>query len=117
MSKVSYVLEFSINDGKLEEFKAKSTAYIEAVKANEPGAITYQWFLAEDGKRCLVHEAFRDSDALMAHLGHVGPTLPDLLAIAPITRLEELGSASDAARAALAQLGAVHFPHLGGFDR
>ena len=117
MSKASYVLEFTINDGKLEEFKAKSAGYIEAVKANEPGTLGYQWFLAEDGKRCLVHEAFRDSEALMAHLAHVGPTLPDLLAVAPITRVEVLGSASDAARAALTQLGAVHFPHLGGFDR
>ena len=117
MSKVSYVVEFTINDGKLEEFKAKSASYIEAVKANEPGTLGYQWFLAEDGKRCLVHEVFRDSAALMAHLELVGPTLPNLLAIAPITRVEVLGSASGAARAALAQLGAVHCPHLGGFDR
>jgi len=53
MSKVPYVVEFTINDGTLEEFKAMSAGIIEAVKGNEPGTLGYQWYLAEGGKRCL----------------------------------------------------------------
>lgn len=117
MSEISYVIEFSIADGKLEDFKQKATGYVDGVKANEPETYVYQWYLAEDGKHCLLHEKFGSSEALLTHLGNVGPSLPDLLAIAPITRLEVFGTASDAARDALKDLGATHFPHLAGFDR
>ena len=82
-----------------------------------PTPFGYQWYLGEDGTRCLLHETFKDSEALLTHLGNVGPSLPELLEIAPITRVEVLGSVSAAARDALAGLGAVHFPSLGGFDR
>ena len=117
MSAISYVIEFSIADGKLEDFRQKAAGYVDGVKANEPGTHTYQWYLGEDGKHCLLHERFASSEALLTHLGNVGPSLPDLLAIAPITRLEVLGTASDAAKEALEDLGATHFPNLAGFDR
>lgn len=117
MSKVSYLPEFTINDGKVDEFKARAEGYIAAVEANEPGTLGYQWYLGEDGKRCLLHEVFSSSDALLTHLGNVEPSLPELLAIAPITRLEVLGSASPAVVDALADLGAEHFPRFAGFDR
>jgi quinol monooxygenase YgiN len=117
MSKISYILEFTIAGGKADEFKTKAQGYIDAVQKNEPGTLGYQWYVDDGGTRCLVHETFASSEALLAHLQHVGPSLPELLAIAPITRLEVLGSASTEAKDALAALGAVHFPHLGGFAR
>ena len=117
MSKISYIVEFTIADGKTDEFKNKAKGYIDAVKGNEPGTLGYQWYVDAAGTRCLLQETFASSEALITHLKNVGPSLPDLLAIAPITRTEVLGSASAAATEALAALGAVHFPHLGGFDR
>ena len=81
------------------------------------GTLGYQWYVAEDGKHALLRETFASSEAMMTHLGNVGPSLPDLLAVAPITRLEVEGDPSDDARKALADLGAVHFRHHGGFDR
>jgi quinol monooxygenase YgiN len=117
MSKVSYIIEFSISDGKVDEFTAKAKGYIELVKENEPDTLGYQWYVAEGGTRCLLQETFSSSEALLTHLGNVGPSLPELLAIAPITRLEVLGSASAAAADALAGLGAVQFPSMGGFGR
>ena len=117
MSKISYIVEFTINDGKVEEFKSQAAGFVAGVQADEPGTLGYQWYLAADGSRCLLQETFASSEALLTHLGNVGPTLPTLLEIAPITRLEVIGTASDAAKEALAGLGAVHFPHLAGFDR
>ncbi len=114
---VAYVVELTIEEGKQDAFKQKAAKYIEQVEAGEPGTLAYQWFLAEDGSRCLLYENFADSNALLAHLANVGPSLPDLLAIAPITRFEVLGEASADARAALADFGTVHFPSIGGFDR
>jgi quinol monooxygenase YgiN len=117
MSKVSYIIELTIKDGEVDKFKSLSAGYVSAVKENEPETLGYQWYLSEDKKRCILQETFSSSEALLNHLANVGPSLPELLAIAPITRLEVLGSVSDDARKALTELGAVHFPHLSGFDR
>ena len=85
MSGPAYLFELTIQAGKLDEFKAKAEGYTEAVKKDEPGTVEYQWWIAEDGSRCLLKETFTSSEALLQHLANVGPSLPDLLAIAPIT--------------------------------
>lgn len=117
MTTVGYVIEMTIADGKLDEFKAMATGFIGGTQANEPDTLTYQWYISEDGARALLHESFTTSEAMLTHLGNVGPELPNLLAIAPITRFEVFGSVSDGAKEALAPFNAVHFPHHGGFTR
>jgi quinol monooxygenase YgiN len=117
LSTVSYLLELTIEPGKLEEFNSLATGFISSVNQNEPGTLGYLWHMAEDNKKALLLETFTDSDALLTHLGNVGPTLPNLLALAPITRFEVLGAVNDAVREALAPFGAVHFPNVEGFER
>jgi quinol monooxygenase YgiN len=117
MSKVTYVVQWTINDGELENFKAMASGFVSSVQQNEPGTLGYQWWMGEDGKHCLLEEAFENSEAMLTHLGNVGPTLPDIMAIAPITRLEVRGEVSAEAREALSSLGATHFAHFVGFDR
>ena len=114
---IAYVIELTINDGGLDRFKELAAGYAAAVEENEPSTTTYQWYLAEDNGKCLLHEAFTDSDALLQHLDNVGPSLPDLLAVSPITRVEVFGTPSDAAREALIGLGASFYPHFVGFQR
>ena len=117
MSGPAYLFELTIEAGKLDEFKAKAEGYTEAVRKDEADTLEYQWWIAEDGSRCLLKETFTSSEALLQHLANVGPSLPDLLAIAPITRFEVFGEVSDAARAELDGLGANYFAHHTGFDR
>ncbi|MFT5143117.1 MAG: quinol monooxygenase YgiN [Rhodothermales bacterium] len=117
MSKVFYLVEFTIESGKVNEFRELAKGFIGEVQASEAGTLGYQWYLAEDDSRCLIQETFESSEALLTHLGNVGPKLPALLAIAPLSRLEVFGPVSDDARGALATLGAIHFSHVAGFDR
>ncbi len=117
MAKLSYLLEFTINDGQLEAFKEKAAGYIKAVQAGEPGTLIYEWSLEENGNRCMLHEVFESSEALLTHFANVGPSLPDLIAIALITRLEVFGDVSGEARAAVGTLGAKHFTGFAGFTR
>ena len=42
MSKISYIVEWTINDGKVEEFKSQTAGFIAAVKENEPDTPGYQ---------------------------------------------------------------------------
>ena len=51
MAKLSYLLEFTINDGQLEAFKEKAMGYIKAVQEGEPENLKYEWRLEEDGNR------------------------------------------------------------------
>ncbi len=117
MSQVSYLVEFTINDGQLDAFKDKVKSLSASVKESEPGTVGYRWCMGEDNAHCLVHESFESSDAFLFHLQNTGPSLPALLALAPITRCEVFGSVSDEAREALATLGAKHFPDYAGFTR
>ncbi len=117
MSKVSYVLQMTINDGQLDKFKEMATGFVSQTEAGEAGTLGYNWWISEDGKYCLLEEKFESSEAMLVHLGNVGPVLPDLMAVAPITRLEVYGAASAEAREVLAGLGAVHFAHHAGFTR
>ena len=97
MAKVAYIIELTIQEGKTEEFTEQASAYVTAVNDDEPGTLEYQWWISEDGERCLLKETFDASSSLMTHLGNVGPTLPNLLAIAPITRKPQLETSSAAA--------------------
>jgi quinol monooxygenase YgiN len=117
MSKVSYVVQWTINNGEVDNFKSMANGFVSSVQQNEPGTLGYQWYIGEDGKHCLLEETFESSEALLTHLGNVVPSLPGIMAIAPITRLEVRGDPSPAAREALADLGASHFTHFAGFDR
>ncbi len=117
MSRIFYVINLTIADGKLDEFKKLAAGFFETTEKSEPDTLGYQWYLSEGGGRCLIKESFANSEALLEHLQNVGPSLPPLLEIAPIDRFEVFGTASDAARAALAGLGAVHFPFFAGFER
>lgn len=117
MASVAYLLEMTIEDGKLAEFKEKAADYTAAVRDGEPGTLEYQWWLSEDGKRSLLKETFDGSASILKHFENVGPTLPALLAIAPFTRLEVFGDVSAEARTALDDLGATYLDHLVGFER
>jgi quinol monooxygenase YgiN len=116
MSKISYTIEFAITDGNLDKFSEMAKAFTAATQ-EEPGTLRYQWFLSQDGSRCLIHESFEDSEALMVHLGNAGPHLPGLLEIAPISRFDVSGDPGDEVRAVIDGLGAVYFTELVGFER
>lgn len=117
MSKISYIVQWTINDGEVDNFKNMASGFVSGVQQNEAGTLGYQWWIGEDGKHCLLEETFESSEALLIHLGNVVPNLGDILAIAPITRVEVRGKASPDARKALEGLGATHFSHFAGFDR
>ena len=117
MASIAYLIEMTIKDGEVEEFKSKAAAYTEAVRAGETGTLEYQWWLSEDGSHGLLKETFTGSDALLTPLATVGPSLPDLLAIAPFTRIEIFGEPSPEARQALDAFSVVYFNHVVGFPR
>ena len=109
--------ELSIPEGKIDEFKKMSNELVGMVEANEPNAFTYEWYISEDNSKCNVVETYKDSDAMMTHLGNVGEALGKLLEIAPLTGLMVYGSASAELRQALDPFGAQIFERWTGVSR
>lgn len=77
MSRIEYVVEFTIHPGSLDDFKTAARKVIRRVRAEEPGTAGYQWYFSTDGRKCYVVERFENSAALVAHAR--GSVLADLL--------------------------------------
>jgi len=93
-----------IHDGKLGGFKELAAQCIDPVKANEPGALQYDWFFNPDHTECVVMERYTDSHAVLAHLANVGSLLGKILQIADLLSLETYGNPSEELRAAVAAM-------------
>ena len=115
---VHWVLELDIKPGELDNFKAVMNEMVDATRANEPGAMNYEWFISGDESTCHICERYVDSAATMIHLGSFGQNFAErfLAAVTP-ARLVVYGDPNDEVRAALSAFGAVHMAQIGGFAR
>ena len=113
MRKIKVIALFKIKEGKLNEFKQGVPGLINAVKKNEPGALTYDWYLNEEAMECMVLETYADSQALMAHAGNVGELLQKLMGISDLT-LEVFGNPEAELKKILKDMGAKLYPFFAG---
>lgn len=88
------VVEVTINEGQLDEFKRLANIFIKRVKSSEPDTVSYEWFFDTDGKKCYILEWYRDSKALLAHLDNIRDLYEPLFKVSRITRLEVFGNPS-----------------------
>lgn len=116
-NQVQYTTEFTIVDGKIEDFKKIMHSIIESVKEKEQDMSAYQVYLNAEENKAFIVEWFKNSEAILIHLANVGPLFPELLAIAPAVRLEVFGNLSAAAEEALKSIGAQIFKYHEGFIR
>lgn len=116
-NKATFTIEFSLQEGRQEDFKKIVNEAIAIVEASEQGALNYQFYFNADESKCYVMEQYSDSSAMMTHLNNVSAVLNEILKISSITRLEIFGSLSAEACAVAESLGAVFYNHYAGFTR
>ena len=116
-SEVWLIAEFTIKDEKIDAFKDVANMFISTVQANEPDALTYQFYFNHNQTKCLVLEQYRDSQAVLTHLKNIGALALKLIETAELTRGEIYGNASTALKLAATPFGAKFFDHWGGFVR
>lgn len=63
---------------------------------SEPDTLRHDWYFSDDGSRCVVREAYTNSDAFLAHLTAAGPLLGRLVALGGGLELEVFGEPSAA---------------------
>jgi quinol monooxygenase YgiN len=116
---IQWTVEFTIEKGKLEEFKKYIKEISDVVKRDEQGTKSYQWYLNDkDETKCIVSESYESSDAALAHLNGNGVKtilVPKLFPIAKITRFEVYGDPSKELQEALTPFGPEKYHFLTGF--
>ena len=94
MSELQLTASCTIHTGKLEEFKAVAQACMASTREKDCGTLQYDWFFNEEETQCLVRERYRDSDAVLEHMGNLGETLGALLDTCDLS-IEVFGDPSD----------------------
>jgi quinol monooxygenase YgiN len=115
---IEWVLEMAINPGQMPQVQPLLDEMVAATKADEPGALHYEYYLNADHSRCTVIERYADNAAVMVHLGNFGAKFAErfLATFAPV-RFTVYGPADATVRAALAGFGATHEEMIAGFHR
>jgi quinol monooxygenase YgiN len=106
-NQIHFRAEFTIEEGKIEEYKKLVQDMSRMVEANEPDTINYQFYLNGDGTKCIVHETYANSDAVLAHNSGVASQtiLPKIFRVARISRFDVHGNPSEELQKVLASSG------------
>ncbi|MAZ02314.1 MAG: antibiotic biosynthesis monooxygenase [Sneathiella sp.] len=115
---VYWIFQLEIKPGEYENFEALMTEMVDATKADEPGALNYEWSVSDDKKICHILERFKDSEAALVHMGNFGSKFaPRFLEVLALKKMTVYGDPSDAVLKGLSRMGAVRMPSVGGFSR
>ena len=60
--------EFTIEEGKIEEYKELVQKMSRVGEDSEPGTINYQFYLNRSETNCIVHETYANSEAALLTL-------------------------------------------------
>ena len=115
---VFWILEANINAGQLDNLKALMGEMVEGTKRDEPGALNYEWFIAEAGKTMNLHERYADSGAVLVHLANFSQKYGErFMAYLTPTKITMYGNPSHDIRAAFSAFTPIYWSLSDGFAR
>lgn len=118
MSNIFWILKSTIKTGQLDALNSLITEMIDATKANEPGAIHYEWYLLADGSECHIYERYSNSAAVLNHLEIFSTQYyRRLMEFVDIKGMDIYGDLDEAANKALSRLSKTFLTPIGGFNR
>ncbi len=112
--------EFTVEEGKIEDFKNLIKEIARTVQETEPDTITYQFYLNKDNTKCIVHETYENSDAAINHMNGIASKtiLPKVFQVAKINRFDTYGIPSEELqKILLAGFGSEIYNLFTGFSR
>ena len=89
--------EFTIEEGKIEEYKKLVQDMSRVVEANEPYTINYEFYLDKSETKCIVHETYANSEAVLAHINGIASQtiLPKIFSVSRISKFDVHGNPSE----------------------
>jgi quinol monooxygenase YgiN len=111
--------EFTIEEGKTEEHKNLVQKMSRAVEDNEPDTINYQFYLNRSEKKCIVHETYANSEAVISHISGIASQtiLPKIYSVSRISRMDIYWNLSRELQKALTSFGSQIYNLFAGFSR
>ena len=111
--------EFIIEKDNVEQFKKLIREMKNVVETNEPSTLVYQFYLNGDGTKCMVHETYVDSEAVLSHNESTASKtiLPRIFSIAKLNTLDVYGNPSNELKKLLASFNSQIFNLYTGFSR
>jgi len=118
-NRMHFRVEFTIDEGKIDEFKKLIQDMSRAVEANESDTIDYRFYLNREGTKCIVHETYANSEAALTHNNSVASQtiLPKIFSISKVSRFDAYGNPSEELQKVLTSFGAQTFNLFAGFSR
>lgn len=117
-SPIQFTVSLSIHDGQLAAFEALAKQMCDGTE-QEPGALTYCFFLSPDQSQCRLIERYANVNAVQAHI--TGPVVqqlvPRMLELSTLTNFEVYGEPGDDATKVLMAVGAQIYGSWQGFSR
>jgi quinol monooxygenase YgiN len=101
VSELQGIARFKFHEGKLEEFKRLAAQCMDIVRTKDTGTLQYDIYFNDDQSECIVHERYRDSEALIEHAAHLGDLMEAIVATGSVAG-ELLGEPSAELRAKMA---------------
>jgi quinol monooxygenase YgiN len=118
-NQIHFRAEFTIEEGKIEEFKKLVQDMSRVVEANEPDTVNYQFYLNKAETKCIVNETYTNSEAVLAHITGVASQtiLPKVFSVSRISRFDVYGNPNEELQKALTSFDAQTYKLLAGFSR
>ncbi|HEU0143577.1 MAG TPA: antibiotic biosynthesis monooxygenase family protein [Nitrososphaera sp.] len=119
-NQILFRAEFTIQEGKIEEYKKLVQEMSRVVEANEPNTINYQFYLKRDDEtKCIVYETYSNSEAVFAHMNGVASQtiLPNIFNVSKITKFEVYGNPSEELQRVLTSFSPETYILFAGFIR
>jgi quinol monooxygenase YgiN len=101
VSELQGIARFKFHESNLEEFKRLAAQCMEIVRTKDTGTLQYDIYFNDDQSECIVHERYRDSEALIEHAAHLGD-LNEAIVLTGFVSGELLGEPSAELRAKMA---------------
>lgn len=102
MSELHGIVRFTFHDGKFDEFMRLSEQCADIVRTQDTGTLQYDVYVNDDRSGAIVHERYRDSEALIEHVAHIGDDMMAAVLATGTVSGEILGEPSAELRAKLA---------------
>jgi hypothetical protein len=111
--------EFIIEKDNVEQYKLLIREMSNFVEINEPSTLIYQFYLNGDGTKCMVHETYVDSNAVLSHNDSTASKtiLPRIFNIAKLNTLDVYGNPNNELKKLLASFNSQIFNLYTGFSR
>lgn len=112
---ISWLVELAVKPGQHNNFRTLTGEMVESTRG-EPGVLSYQRFVTEDGETVHAYERYADSTAALAHLRTFEKTFSRRFqSMVDRKRFSVLGMPTDELKAVLDRFGATYQRPFGDF--